>query len=217
MVLIPILVTGGTGQLASALAAQGRERITRVGRPVFDFDRPETIAAAFDANAPALVVNAAAYTAVDAAEDDVEAAFRANQEGPRILAEICAERRVPLIHVSTDYVYDGTKQSAYVETDPTNPKSVYGASKRAGEEAILASGARAIILRTAWVYAASGRNFVRTMLALAEKHDTLRVVADQTGCPTHAGIATGYQRFAPDKAARAAIALFAMIRLRVHF
>ena len=157
-----------------------------MGRPDFDFDRPETIEATFGAAAPGLVVNAAAYTAVDAAETDPEAAFRANRDGPQTLARLCAAAGIPLIHVSTDYVYDGEKQSPYVETDAVGPRSVYGASKLAGETAVLATGAQAIILRTAWVYAATGRNFVRTMLTLAQTRDELRVVADQQGCPTSA-------------------------------
>ncbi len=186
MVLSPILVTGGTGQLASALAMLGGERVRRVGRPDFDFDKPETIGAAFQAVRPGLVVNAAAYTAVDVAETDQAAAFRANRDGPAELARLCADAGVPLIHISTDYVYDGEKSAPYVETDPVGPRSVYGASKLAGETAVLNAGGHSIILRTAWVYAASGRNFVRTMLALTEKHDTLRVVGDQHGCPTAA-------------------------------
>ena len=181
-----ILVTGGTGQLASALAVQGGERVHLVGRPAFDFDRPETIAACFRAAEPSLVVNAAAYTAVDAAEKDEAAAYRANRDGPAELARLCAGEGVPLIHVSTDYVFDGTKSSPYVETDQVGPQGVYGASKLAGETAVLAAGARAIVLRTAWVYAASGKNFVRTMLNLAQTRDELRVVADQHGCPTAA-------------------------------
>ena len=182
----PILVTGGTGQLATALATLGGEHIMRVGRPDFDFDRPESIEATFGAATPGLVVNAAAYTAVDAAETDSAAAFRANRDGPEALARLCAAAGVPLIHVSTDYVYDGEKRSPYVETDPVGPRSVYGASKLAGETAVLATGARAIILRTAWVYAATGRNFVRTMLTLGQTRDALRVVADQHGFPTAA-------------------------------
>jgi dTDP-4-dehydrorhamnose reductase len=182
----PILVTGGTGQLASALADLGRQLVCRVGRPEFDFDRPETIEAVFRAADPWLVVNAAAYTAVDKAETDEAAAYRANRDGPAELARLCAAADVPLIHVSTDYVYDGDKPEPYVETDPVGPRSVYGASKLAGEQAIQASGARAIILRTAWVYAATGRNFVVTMLHLGRTRDLLRVVADQRGCPTSA-------------------------------
>jgi len=180
----PILVTGGSGQLASALAAS--TDVHRVGRPDFDFDRAETIEAAFRAVAPRLVVNAAAYTAVDAAESDAEAAYRANRDGPAILARLCAAAAVPLIHVSTDYVFDGAKREPYVETDPVAPQSVYGASKLAGEQAVLAAGGKAIILRTAWVYAATGKNFVRTMLAAGKTRDRLTVVADQHGCPTTA-------------------------------
>jgi dTDP-4-dehydrorhamnose reductase len=181
-----MLVTGGSGQLATALAALGGDRVSLVGRPAFDFESPATIEATFRAANPWLVVNAAAYTAVDAAENDEAAAYRANRDGPAELARLCAGAGIPLIHVSTDYVYDGTKSSAYVETDPTAPGCVYGASKLAGESAVLVSGARAIILRTAWVYAAVGRNFVRTMLTLARTRDELRVVADQHGCPTAA-------------------------------
>ncbi len=180
----PILVTGGTGQLATALAHGANVRL--VGRPDFDFDRSETIEAVFHAAAPSLVVNAAAYTAVDAAETNAEAAYRSNRDGPGILGRLCAEANIPLIHVSTDYVFDGAKPDPYVETDPVAPQGVYGASKLAGEEAVTASGAKAIILRTAWVYAATGKNFVRTMLAVGKTRDRLTVVADQFGCPTTA-------------------------------
>ncbi|MBN8905275.1 MAG: dTDP-4-dehydrorhamnose reductase [Rhodospirillales bacterium 69-11] len=182
----PILVTGGTGQLARALDAAAPDRVRRVGRPDFDFDRPETLDARFAAIRPALVVNAAAYTAVDAAEDDAEAAYRANRDGPATLARLCAEAGIPLIHVSTDYVFDGAKGAPYVETDPVSPQGVYGASKLAGEQAVLASDAQATILRTSWVYAAEGKNFVRTMLTVGATRDRLTVVADQRGCPTTA-------------------------------
>jgi dTDP-4-dehydrorhamnose reductase len=185
-----LLVTGGTGQLAGALeAAESPHDIHLVGRPDFDFDHPDSIAETFFATTPALVINAAAYTAVDAAEKDAEAAAaadRANHQGPAHLAALCAKSGVPLIHVSTDYVFDGTKGAPYVETDPTAPQGVYGATKRAGEQAVLDSGARAVILRTSWVYAPSGRNFVRTMLNAGRMRDVLRVVADQKGCPTTA-------------------------------
>lgn len=181
-----ILVTGGTGQLATALRAAAPDRVRLAGRPDFDFDRPETIAAAFHGAAPALVVNAAAYTAVDKAETDQEAAYRANRDGPAALAGLCAAADVPLIHVSTDYVFDGAKGAPYTETDPVSPQSVYGASKLAGEEAVLAACPRAIVLRTSWVYAPTGRNFVRTMLNLGRGRDRLSVVADQKGCPTTA-------------------------------
>jgi dTDP-4-dehydrorhamnose reductase len=180
----PILVTGGAGQLATALAEA--PDVHRVGRPDFDFDRPDTIEAAFHAASPRIVINAAAYTAVDAAETDADAAYRANRDGPATLARLCAEAGIPLIHISTDYVFDGAKPDPYVETDPVGPQGVYGASKLAGEQAVLASGARAIILRTAWVYAATGKNFVRTMLTLGKTRDRLTVVGDQFGCPTSA-------------------------------
>jgi dTDP-4-dehydrorhamnose reductase len=180
-----IFVTGSTGQLASALAAASGE-VHRAGRPEFDFDRPDSIEAAFRAANPRLVINAAAYTAVDAAENDIEAAWRANRDGPAILARLCAGADIPLIHISTDYVFDGAKPAPYVEADPVGPQGVYGASKLAGEEAVIDSGARAIILRTAWVYAATGKNFVRTMLTLGKTRDRLTVVGDQHGCPTTA-------------------------------
>ncbi|HVY17046.1 MAG TPA: dTDP-4-dehydrorhamnose reductase [Rhodopila sp.] len=181
----PILVTGGSGQVASALAA--RAPVVRVGRPDFDFDRPASITETFRAVNPRLVVNAAAYTAVDKAESDADAAYRANRDGPALLAKLCAEADIPLIHISTDYVFDGLKAEPYVETDPVAPQGVYGASKLAGEQAVLASGAKAVILRTAWVYAETGKNFVRTMLAVGKTRDRLTVVADQRGCPTVAG------------------------------
>jgi dTDP-4-dehydrorhamnose reductase len=182
-----LLVTGGTGQLASALEdAGGSVDILRVGRPEFDFDRSESIDETFRDASPALVINAAAYTAVDAAEQDSGAAARANHAGPARLAALCAAAGVPLIHVSTDYVFDGGKGAPYVETDATAPQGVYGATKLAGEQAVLASGAQAVILRTSWVYAPSGRNFVRTMLNAGRTRDLLRVVADQKGCPTTA-------------------------------
>jgi dTDP-4-dehydrorhamnose reductase len=181
----PILVTGGAGQLASALSAASSS-VHRVGRPNFDFDRPESIDAAFRAANPSLVVNAAAYTAVDAAESDADAAYRANRDGPSRLAGLCASAGVPMIHISTDYVYDGAKGAPYTEADAVSPTGIYGASKLAGEQAVLASGARAIVLRTSWVHYHIGRNFVRTMLTIGKTRDRLTVVADQRGCPTAA-------------------------------
>ena len=180
----PILVTGGGGQLASALSAA--RPLLRVGRPQFDFDRPEMLPGLLREAAPSLVVNAAAYTAVDRAETDAEAAARANRDGPALLADYCAREGIPLIHVSTDYVFDGLKGAPYTETDPTSPTGVYGATKLAGEQAVLAACPRAVVLRTSWVYAATGKNFVLTMLRLGAERDRLRVVADQVGCPTAA-------------------------------
>lgn len=181
-----ILVTGGAGQLATALAQEGGDGVRRVGRPEFDFDRPDTLRRCMDAVRPELVVNAAAWTAVDAAETEPEAAMRANRDGPEALARLCAAAGVLLIHVSTDYVFDGDKGEPYVETDAPNPTGVYGATKLAGEEAVLAANPRSVVLRTSWVYSAAGKNFVRTMLGAALKTDRLRVVADQKGCPTSA-------------------------------
>jgi dTDP-4-dehydrorhamnose reductase len=182
-----ILVTGGRGQLASALRAAPGLPVRVVGRPDFDFDRPDTIAGVLRAAEPWLVVNAAAYTAVDAAEKDAAAAWRANCDGPAELARLCAGAGIPLIHISTDYVFDGTKGAPYVETDTVAPQCVYGASKLAGEKAVLAACRRALVLRTSWVYAPAGKNFVLTMLNLGRTRDRLTVVADQKGCPTAAG------------------------------
>ena len=187
-----LLVTGGTGQVARALDALAPRfekmgyAIRRVGRPRFDFDRPQTIDEIFAELSPVLAINAAGWTAVDAAEDHPDAAARANDEGPARLAALCAAAAIPFIHLSTDYVFDGTKGAPYTEMDRPNPTCVYGATKLAGENRILAQRGRAVILRTSWVYAAEGRNFVRTMLAAAQKAATLRVVADHRGCPTSA-------------------------------
>ena len=181
-----ILVTGGNGQLATSLAAAGGARIHRVGRPDCDFAVPDTIRRTFAAASPAFVVNAAAHTAVDAAENDVEASEAANRDGPRLLAELCAEAGIPLIHVSTDYVYDGAKGAPYVETDPPSPMGVYGRTKLEGERAAVGANPRTIVLRTSWVFSPYGRNFVRTMLNAQLKTNTLRVVADQQGSPTAA-------------------------------
>lgn len=181
-----IMVTGGAGQLATAMEQEGGAAVRRVGRPGFDFDRPASLIESVDAIRPSILVNAAAWTAVDAAEAEAEAAGRANRDGPAALAALCADRGITLIHVSTDYVFDGSKGAPYVETDPTSPDSVYGATKLEGEQAVLAACPRAIVLRTSWVYSATGKNFVRTMLGAAQKVPRLRVVADQQGCPTAA-------------------------------
>ncbi len=182
----PILVTGGTGQLASSLVDCGGPRIHRVGRPAFDFDRPQGIRALFAGISPAAVVNAAAWTAVDAAETDPEGAARANRDGPALLAELCRDAGIPLIHVSTDYVFDGDKGAPYVETDPTSPTGIYGRTKVEGEQAALAAWSRTIVLRTSWVYSATGKNFVRTMINAGLRNPTLKVVGDQCGAPTSA-------------------------------
>jgi len=184
-----ILVTGKGGQLAtgleSALPAQGFEAML-VGQPEFEFDQPDTVRAHFAALQPEAVVNCAAWTAVDAAEDEEAAAFRANALGPALIAQLCAQAGIPLIQISTDYVYDGGKDAPYVEEDAPNPLGAYGRTKLAGEWAALAGNARTIVLRTAWVHAPMGKNFVRTMLSVGAQRPVLRVVADQCGCPTAA-------------------------------
>jgi len=160
--------------------------VRAVERPDLDFDRPESIGTVFADVRPWLVVNAAAYTAVDAAEDDAAAAMRGNRDGPAELARLCEAAAIPLVHISTDYVFDGAKGAPYVETDPPSPQGVYGVTKLAGEQAAAAACTRAIILRTSWLYSPVGTNFVKTMLAAGRRHPTLRVVADQRGCPTSA-------------------------------
>ncbi len=183
----PILITGGSGQLARSLESHaGARNVLRIGRPDLDFDALDAIPATLARIAPSLIINAAAYTAVDKAETDVEAADRANHLGPEILAQHCAARGIALIHVSTDYVFDGAKGAPYVETDTPNPTGVYGSTKLAGEAAVLAACPQAVVLRTSWVYAPEGKNFVLTMLGAAKRFPRLRVVADQLGCPTNA-------------------------------
>ncbi|MFT9298813.1 MAG: dTDP-4-dehydrorhamnose reductase [Gluconobacter sp.] len=180
----PILVTGGNGQLATSLANIGGDQIIRVGRPEFDFDKPETISAAIEKYRPEAVVNAAAWTAVDLAETETAGAERANCSGPKALAEACAKAGIPFIHVSTDYVFSGDKGSPYTEEDPTSPETVYGSTKADGEQAVLAANPKSIILRTSWVYSAHGKNFVKTMINAGAKNPALKVVGDQSGNPT---------------------------------
>ena len=189
MTIGPILVTGGQGQVAQALARLAPARDMEVvlfGRPDFDFDRPATVQTVFAGRPWAYVVNAAAYTAVDAAEGDEAGAARANRDGPAMLAALADRAGIPFIHISTDYVFDGDKGAPYLESDATNPTGAYGRTKRGGEEAVMAAGGQAVILRTAWVYSDTGKNFVKTMLAAGAKLPKLRVVADQIGSPTAA-------------------------------
>jgi dTDP-4-dehydrorhamnose reductase len=183
-----LLIVGRTGQLATELlrrplAGFDTTALDRDALPLGDALAAE---AAFVAFAPDVVINAAAYTAVDKAESEPERAFLANQHGPNVLALLCAASGAALVHVSTDYVFDGAKATPYVETDLKAPASVYGCSKSAGEDAILASGARAAIVRTSWVFGASGANFVKTMLRLAQTRPEISVVSDQWGRPTWA-------------------------------
>lgn len=185
-----VLIFGQTGQVATELArraARAGWTATTLDRHAADFSRPDTLAERVQASDADIVINAVAYTAVDQAEQDAEAAHRVNADAPARLAEACAGRDLPLIHISTDYVFSGDKPGAYVESDPTGPASVYGRSKLAGEQAVSASGCRHAIVRTAWVYSAHGKNFVKTMLRVGAEQDALKVVDDQIGCPTFAG------------------------------
>ena len=183
----PILVFGKSGQVARALAELGQARgraLIFAGRETLDLADHGAIAALIASIAPVAVINAAAYTAVDRAETEADAAVALNRDAPAAMARACAARGAPFIHFSTDYVFDGEGDRPYVETDPTGPTGVYGASKLAGEQAVTAAGGAAITLRTAWVYGAHGQNFVKTMLRLAADRDEVAVVADQMGCPT---------------------------------
>jgi dTDP-4-dehydrorhamnose reductase len=184
-----IAVTGRQGQVARALAEAGpalNAEMINLCRPQLDLAVPETIGPALKAATPDIVVNAAAYTAVDQAEQEPGIAFAVNGTGAGAVAEAAQALGIPIIHLSTDYVFDGNKKSEYVEEDLVAPANAYGASKLAGEQALAAATEDHVILRTAWVYAPYGKNFVRTMLALAESREEVRIVADQLGCPTYA-------------------------------
>lgn len=184
-----ILVTGGTGQVGLALQRVGWPAdivIHAPDRAALDLGDPASIAAAFERTPFRAVINAAAYTAVDKAESDREAAFAVNARAPGLLATAATKANAAMLHVSTDYVFDGAKAEPYVEDDPTRPLGVYGASKLAGERAVLASCPRALVLRTAWVLSPDRANFLKTMLRLAADGSELRVVDDQIGCPTSA-------------------------------
>jgi dTDP-4-dehydrorhamnose reductase len=183
------LVTGGSGQVGGAVVAAAESHgfsVSAPGRDVLDLADPVSIAAAIATEPWDVVINCAAYTAVDKAESEPAVAHRINATAPGILARESARLSVPIIHVSTDYVFDGTKSGTYVEADPLAPLGVYGVSKLAGEAAVRDGNPRHAIVRTAWVLSATGANFINTMLRLAEARDILGVVNDQTGCPTSA-------------------------------
>jgi dTDP-4-dehydrorhamnose reductase len=183
-------VIGSQGQVARSLkeAAIGHTDLTLhcTDRSECDLTRPASIASAIETFRPDIVINPAAYTAVDKAEAEPDRAFALNRDGARAVAAAAEQQGVPVIHISTDYVFDGRKSEPYVESDPVNPQSVYGCSKLAGELAVAEANPRHVILRTSWVYAPFGGNFVRTMLRLSAERDELRVVDDQIGCPTYA-------------------------------
>jgi dTDP-4-dehydrorhamnose reductase len=184
-----ILILGKNGQLAWALERRAAPlgEVVSLGIDDFDFCDLAAVAACVDGVRPDVVFNAAAYTAVDRAEQDRDVAFKVNAEAPGVLARACAARGAVLVHYSTDYVFDGRKAGRYVETDPTAPLNVYGASKLAGERATLEAGGPALVFRTSWVFGDHGGNFAKTMLKLARERDALRVVGDQHGAPTWAG------------------------------
>jgi dTDP-4-dehydrorhamnose reductase len=182
-----ILVFGSAGQLGQELAAIAQSRgmpIRGLTRQQVDIANQSDVETALAEVRPRVVINAGAYTKVDRAETETNEAYRANAVGPGILARACAAAGLPLVHVSTDYVFDGTKTGAYRESDPIAPLGAYGRTKAAGEEAIRGALPQHVIVRTSWVYGVHGANFLRTMLRLANDRDELRVVADQRGCPT---------------------------------
>lgn len=183
-----ILVTGATGQIGGALVQvlRGPDAIVAPRRAELDLARPAMIAATLDRIAPDLIINPAAYTAVDRAEDESELAARVNAEAPGAMARWAASRGVPLLHFSTDYVFGGAADRPWREDDVPNPLSAYGASKLAGEQAVRAAHGAHLIIRTSWVYAANGTNFLRTIATLARERSELRIVADQYGAPTSA-------------------------------
>ena len=184
-----IAVIGSQGQVARSLVERGARMgatVVAIGRPALDLADPSTILPALRAAAPDVIVNAAAFTAVDAAEGEEALAHRINAEGAGAVAKAAKELAVPIIHLSTDYVFNGTLDRPYREDDATEPLNAYGRSKLAGEDAVSDAARRHVILRTAWVYSPFGKNFLRTMLALAETRQNVSVVADQFGQPTSA-------------------------------
>lgn len=184
-----LLVTGTSGQLAQSLLATGLAAgvdVAALRRPQLDLTIPGTIRAALIDVQPDVVVSAAAYTAVDKAESEPDVAMAVNGAGAGELARHCARFEIPIIHLSTDYVFDGTKSQPYLESDPVAPLNAYGRSKLDGERQVAAATPRHVILRTAWVHSPFGTNFVKTMLRLAETRRQIAVVDDQWGCPTYA-------------------------------
>jgi dTDP-4-dehydrorhamnose reductase len=187
---VRILVTGRGGQVARSLAeradAHPDAEVAFAGRPHVDLLQPKTVRAAILRARPDVVVSAAAYTAVDEAEDEPERAFAVNANGAGVVASAAADAGAAIIHLSTDYVFSGNASGEYTETDTTDPRNVYGRSKLEGEHVVATANPRHVILRTAWVYSPFGKNFVKTMLSLASQRDHVRIVADQWGNPTSA-------------------------------
>ncbi len=185
----PLLVIGRTGQLARALAVLEPDAITLPRETLDVSDGPSifrTLGDLLDTHTVRAVINAAAYTQVDQAESETALAYRINDAAPEAIAQLCDQRSIPMVHISTDYVFDGKSKRPYREADLTNPANVYGESKLGGERRIMNTVKKTAILRTSWVYDLQGKNFVTTMLRLAEERDKLRIVDDQIGRPTHA-------------------------------
>jgi len=185
-----VIITGAAGQVGSMLTFLAIEmgwQTISIDREHFDITDEKAVKSFISEHHPDVIINAAAHTAVDKAESDIESSYAINRDGPRYLAEAAASLNIPLLHISTDYVFSGDKDGLYVETDPVSPQGVYGASKLAGEEAIIAANPKHIILRTAWVFGEKGNNFVKTMLRLVTQRAELGIVADQVGGPTYAG------------------------------
>jgi dTDP-4-dehydrorhamnose reductase len=197
-----VLVTGRSGQMAAALAERAAAwpglHVSLLGRPELDLEQTQAVAEVILMQRPDIVINAAAYTAVDKAEAEPARAFLVNRDGAAAVANASARLGIPFIHLSTDYVFDGCKSTPYAETDDTGPINIYGSSKRDGELAVLSAHPGALILRTSWVFSPFGHNFVKTMLRLGAERDSLSIVGDQFGNPTGAlDLADAILRIAP--------------------
>jgi dTDP-4-dehydrorhamnose reductase len=181
-----VLVFGKSGQLATALRAQTGRSVLALGRGDVDITSADAVRAAIRQHLPGLVINASAYTAVDKAEAERDAALALNSTAPGVMAACSAEVGAAFVHVSTDYVFDGEQGAPYMESHPASPVNFYGETKRRGEQAVLEAGGRAAVIRTSWVFSGGGANFVRTMLRLARDREEIGVVGDQYGRPTGA-------------------------------
>jgi dTDP-4-dehydrorhamnose reductase len=213
-----VLVTGSSGQVGLALAKELNPLATLrlTNRQDLDLSNPRSIAERLEEFKPDLIINAAAYTAVDKAESEPDIAYTVNGTAVGVLGEWAARNNVPLIHFSTDYVFDGQATEPYEESHPVNPLSIYGKSKAEGERLLLRSGAPCLIVRTAWVYSATGKNFLKTIVRLAAERDELAVVSDQIGTPTSAGQLAKFIRFLVSEGRETLLARFEKSSHIVH-
>ncbi len=188
-----ILLTGTSGQVGGALQPllDLRNMVLAPPRQAFDLSRPDTLVAALEQFRPQLIVNPAAYTAVDQAEEERDLAYRVNAEAPDVMMRWAVQNSVPMVHFSTDYVFDGSGTDPWREDSDPHPLSTYGASKLAGDQAIIEAGGTHLIVRTSWVYSAKGKNFLNAIVRLAKEREELRIVADQFGAPTSANVIAG--------------------------